>query len=344
AYLNTVSYTNTTSDKVKLTLTGGSTITRVYTMANNRGSAKIYIDGVNVDTTNDNTAETRWQVAKTWTLSGNSSTSHTIEVKNNGGGYIDADAFIKDIGTVGDGVYDNTNSQLKYIGNWAASSSGWISIFIVVSRGDEMWRKNTLPIVLGLLILFGFLAASNIRLQASYIPNNQESKDVMTVLNRFYEITGAPIETFEPNQLAEVLLDTSDFNLTDGWRTYLSTILDEEVVNRAGFLTAMQTKWTHLQQGDALARAAMAKAEAEKREVTQDEWDELTEQNHGMLPPGLYRGEPGYTTELKFESVNIEDEQAIVLYDDGAALYKAILRLVNKQWFIVDVTPIDVHF
>ena len=35
AYFNTVSYSNNTGDKVKLTFTGGSTITRVYTMTNN---------------------------------------------------------------------------------------------------------------------------------------------------------------------------------------------------------------------------------------------------------------------------------------------------------------------
>ena len=120
AYSSTVSYSNQNGAKVKLTFTGRY-ITRVYTMASNRGSAKIYIDGVLKSTTNDSSSSARWQVAKTWDTG--SYGQHTIEVVNDGG-YIDSDAFIVDITTSGDGVHDNTASQLKYIGNWT-SATGW---------------------------------------------------------------------------------------------------------------------------------------------------------------------------------------------------------------------------
>ena len=107
AYFGTVSYSNQSGAKVKLTFTGRY-ITRVYSMTYNRGSVKVYIDGALKSAMSDYASSTRWQVAKTWDTGW--SGQHTIEVVNDGGGYIDADAFVVDIGTVGDGVYDNTHS------------------------------------------------------------------------------------------------------------------------------------------------------------------------------------------------------------------------------------------
>ncbi len=126
AYAGTVSYSNQTGAKATLVFTGRY-ITRVYTMTTNRGNAKIYIDGVLRNTMSDYATSTRWQVAKTWDtgLYG----QHTIEIVNDGGGYIDSDAFIVDIVAGGNSLYDNTHWQLGYIGTWDSPSSGWSAAY-----------------------------------------------------------------------------------------------------------------------------------------------------------------------------------------------------------------------
>jgi hypothetical protein len=116
---------------VKLTFSGRY-ITRVYSMTFNRGAVKVYIDGALKSAMSDYTSSTRWQVAKTWDAGW--SGQHTIEVVNDGGGYIDADAFIIDVGAVGNGVYDNTHSQLKYVGAWDNPSSGWSAAYATTLR------------------------------------------------------------------------------------------------------------------------------------------------------------------------------------------------------------------
>jgi len=136
AYSSTVSYVNQYNAKVALTF-NGRYITRVYTTANNRGKSRIYIDGAQKNNAaTDKSTNTRWQVARTWDTG--SSGQHTIEVYNDGG-YIDADAFIIDIGTVGNGTYDNTHSQLKYIGTWDNPSSGWSAAYNNTLR----WTNST---------------------------------------------------------------------------------------------------------------------------------------------------------------------------------------------------------
>ncbi len=135
AYNNTVSWTNTSNDSVSLSFYGSS-ITRVYTMAQNRGVAEIFIDGVSQTPLGDIAATPRWQAAKTWSFPIG---AHTIQVKKSTStGYVDADGFIVDVPTVGQGTYDNSHSQLKYIGNWT-HSTGWPSAY----NGTVSWSNNT---------------------------------------------------------------------------------------------------------------------------------------------------------------------------------------------------------
>jgi hypothetical protein len=112
----------------------GGTITRMYNMAFNRGNARITIDGIPY-TMSDYAPTTRWQVAKTWSLSPG---LHTIEVRVYGGGHVDLDAFVIDISAYASGSYDDSSTGiLKYIGSWT-NSTGWPS----ASGGTVSWTST----------------------------------------------------------------------------------------------------------------------------------------------------------------------------------------------------------
>ena len=101
----------------------GSRISYFYSMAFNRGKALIYIDDVLTAQVDAYAQETRRQIGKTWEVSpGN----HTIRVVAGGGGlygnFTDVDAFAVDIATVGQGVYDNDDPQIRYFGTWSDST------------------------------------------------------------------------------------------------------------------------------------------------------------------------------------------------------------------------------
>jgi len=119
AWNSTVSFTNANGTREWIAF-NGSSITRRYTMASNRGSATVYIDGVNQGTLNDYSSTTRWQVGKTWTVTPG---EHILELRSNGGGsYMDIDDFIVNTATVGSGSYEDTHYQNEYIGNWSLFS------------------------------------------------------------------------------------------------------------------------------------------------------------------------------------------------------------------------------
>jgi hypothetical protein len=88
-------------------------------MANNRGNQTVFIDGENKGSFSSYAGETRRQVIRTW--DGLPSGDHTIEVRADGGGLMDLDAFAVDQVTVGAGTYDDqgsTSTNVRFIGTW----------------------------------------------------------------------------------------------------------------------------------------------------------------------------------------------------------------------------------
>jgi len=119
AMWGTLHWSNQVGSTVRYSFNGTS-ITRFYTMAYNRGSEAIYIDGAFKGVYSSYAPGVRRQVARTW--DNLSPGNHTIEVRVNGGGYSDIDSFAVDIARVGTGTYDNTHSHARYFGNWSNST------------------------------------------------------------------------------------------------------------------------------------------------------------------------------------------------------------------------------
>lgn len=113
----------------------GSTITYFYSMAFNRGSQEVFIDGQSKGVFSGYASEVRRQVGQTWSLSNG---SHTIRLRSLGGGqYTDLDMFAVNIASVGNGVYDNPHSQLRKFGTWSPST------YTMGTYGNSLDVSNT---------------------------------------------------------------------------------------------------------------------------------------------------------------------------------------------------------
>lgn len=130
----TLSWTNTNNDSVSLTASPADSITRIYTMAPNRGSSQVKINGASMVIASDYTPTKRWQVARTWSASG----SITIEVSKYCCNYVDADAFLIDAPRVGVATYDGMHHMLRYIGDWTHSPTCCAS----ASDGTLNWSNQ----------------------------------------------------------------------------------------------------------------------------------------------------------------------------------------------------------
>lgn len=112
---DTLSWTDQVGSKVSFSFEGDR-ISRIYSMAYNRGFDIVRIDGVKIETASSFVSEipsdVRRNVIRTWQVSPG---PHTIEIEATGTGFIDIDGFAIDIATVGVGTYDDTHSHIRYI-------------------------------------------------------------------------------------------------------------------------------------------------------------------------------------------------------------------------------------
>ncbi|MCX6050871.1 MAG: hypothetical protein NT075_37765 [Chloroflexi bacterium] len=124
AWKGTLNWSNVVNDKATLVTIPNyhpsSSITRLYTMAPNRGTSIVKKNGTTVAYSNDYASTKRYQVARTWDASG----ATTMDIINNCCNYTDVDAFLVDTPQVATGTYDNYHYMIRYIGgSWTHNST-----------------------------------------------------------------------------------------------------------------------------------------------------------------------------------------------------------------------------
>jgi hypothetical protein len=119
-----------TNNTTTLTTVSGfhptNSLTRVFTMAPNRGTTRVRIGSTNYDN-NDYAAENRWQVARTWSLSG-ATTLKVFKIAGDATRYSDVDVFLVDVPRAAavpnnDDRYDNYHYLMRYLGSWTHNST-----------------------------------------------------------------------------------------------------------------------------------------------------------------------------------------------------------------------------
>lgn len=180
---------------------------------------------------------------------------------------------------------------------------------------------------------------------ASRLPDTADKREIMAVLERAYTLLRTPVERLDVNQFAEVFMNSADYKPSQEKKAYISKILGANATKDMGYLTFLQARYTHLQQGAQLLRAGLAKAKTQNRELTAEEYQALTRQNYDSPPPDLQDpNAPVAKPLLQYDTLELHGDQALARYDSGPALEEATLSKVNGRWFIASIKIIHAHF
>ncbi len=174
------------------------------------------------------------------------------------------------------------------------------------------------------------------------VPDSAEAKEIMVTMDRAYQVIASASQTFDVSELSSVFVNTPDYKLTAQQMEKVGEILGQEDASNAGYLTVMQAQYVSWGQGARLLQETLDKANAEDREMTADEFQEVIKANHGQMP--ALASPVTAKTVLTYESMQITGDRAVVRYDDGAALQEAVVVRVNGEWFVAGITPIWTHF
>ncbi|MDL1943007.1 hypothetical protein FBQ99_11735 [Chloroflexi bacterium CFX2] len=131
------------------------------------------------------------------------------------------------------------------------------------------------------------------------------------------------------NLLNEVYKDTSDYKLNQDIRVMVSKYLGEDSLNKAGYLTYKKAYFLWSRSGDPYPKASP---------------DPTLEYLTAITPkPIRYCPNPLKEPELRYQSISIRDNKAIVDYGYGAYHLVATLRKFDNSWFIVNSRAISVN-
>ena len=208
-----------------------------------------------------------------------------------------------------------------------------------------MTRK--LFITLSTLIAFGVISFSSASLiskqpPSTYsIPDTHEAKEIMKTIERAYDIEAEAAYTFDLKKFPTVFINNPRFPVDPSTLEVVREMTDNPSLESAGWLDYKIAYYSWMNSAILHSEALHAKAKKESRELTDDEKKSLIDSN-GRTAPGRVDN-PIRDQPLTFMSVNINDDTATVILNDGPTTIELTVVLVDKQWYIAGIKGISIH-
>ncbi|HET9913250.1 MAG TPA: hypothetical protein VFQ13_15245, partial [Anaerolineales bacterium] len=161
-------------------------------------------------------------------------------------------------------------------------------------------------------------------------PDVQPIKDVIT---RSYEIQHIPFcdPNSDLNLLEEVYIGIEDHRLSKNSKLLIGKYLGNEFISQAGYLTYKKAYFLWSRSGDPYPGSST---------------EGMSDSSTKIAPtkkPVRYCPDPYIQSEIRFESIAIRDNKAVVRYDPQGSINEAILIRVNDRWFIISTRVLIIN-
>jgi len=207
-------------------------------------------------------------------------------------------------------------------------------------------NKKLLLAISAILILtaIGFSDASTISKQprSTYnIPDTPEAKEIMKRVKRAYDIEAEALYTFDLKNFSTVFINDPRFPVSPGTLNTIRELTDNPSLESAGWLDYKLAYYSWVRDATTYSETIHAKAKAENRGLTDEEKKSLIDSN-GRIAPARAKDSIRNQT-LKFLAVNINDDIATIILDDGPTTIELTLVLVDNQWYIAGIKGVSIH-
>ncbi|MFZ5858593.1 MAG: hypothetical protein ACOYZ6_17330 [Chloroflexota bacterium] len=175
------------------------------------------------------------------------------------------------------------------------------------------------------------------------IPDTPEAKEIMKTVEDAYNIEVEAAHTFDLKKFPAVFINDPRFPVSPSTLQVVREMTDNLSLESAGYLDYKLAYYTWWGEGAVLLETLREKAKAENRELTKEEKQSLTDKYGRTAAP---RPEGTRTTRknpVKFISMEITDDIALVVIDDGPRTVELTLVLVDNHWYIAGIKGISIH-
>jgi hypothetical protein len=207
--------------------------------------------------------------------------------------------------------------------------------------------KKKLIFILGILLVLGPLGFSVTswiikRSQLTYnIPETPETKEIMRTIERAYDIEVEAAYTFNIKKFPTVFINDPRFPVSPGTLEIIKELTNDPSLESAGWLDYKEAFYSWRIEDTLHAEAVKEKAKQENRALSKEERDSLMDPQ-GRSAPARAQG-PTRTTSLSFMSIEINEDVAIVILDDGTYKAEVTLVFVDGSWYIAGFKGISLN-
>jgi hypothetical protein len=207
--------------------------------------------------------------------------------------------------------------------------------------------SKKLFIILSVLLVLSAVGLSNASLiskqpPSTYnIPDTPEAKEIMRTVEKAYDIEAEAAYTFDLKKFPTVFINDPRFPVDRATLDVVKDMTKNPSLESAGWLDYKIAYFSWRRDATLHSEAVYAKAKEENRELTNDEKKSLIDSKGRSAPARAQdsvRNQP-----LMFKSVNINDDIATVILDDGPRTVELTIVLVDKQWYIAGIKGISFH-
>jgi hypothetical protein len=217
---------------------------------------------------------------------------------------------------------------------------------MVTSRGAKM-KKWTVATMMGTLLVLSVLIFSNRsvsteQVRAEGMPNTADTERIVQTIKRAYELEEKAARTFDTTEFASVFInDPRGGTLDASTIDFVKDVTNNPRLTMIGYLDYKVAYYKWWEIGALQIEALQDKAQAEQRPLSQDELLSLVDSKGRVAMPRAQG--PISPVYLEFLSISIDNDVAIVVFDDGPRTNKMILVRVNEEWYIAGNEILSVH-
>ncbi len=175
------------------------------------------------------------------------------------------------------------------------------------------------------------------------VPETADSKAVQETILKSYKIEDRAARKFDnfPDFESVFVNDLRGGELSLSTIKFIQEVTNQPSKTDFGYLDYKMAYFTSWGEGAAALDELDAKLKKEKREATEEELKALVDS--GGRTASYRTSEEEEPGTIKFISIAVDGDQAIVTFDDGPTTNEMTLVRIDKKWFIAGNKILSVH-
>ena len=212
-------------------------------------------------------------------------------------------------------------------------------------KGQTMTTKKFTIIALISTVVVVFLSVIAITTAGQAFPvfqSNTETEKIQKVIEESYKIEAKAGRDFDTSKFSSVFInDQRGGQLEQPFIDLITSVALENEASNYGYLDYKLAYYTWWGKGSLQYEAIESKAKSENRKMTKEELKSLFDEKGRLAMPRL-KGEEKKPI-LSFTTIEVNDDMAIAVFDDGPRTNQMTLVKVEGQWFIAGNKITAVH-